>query len=456
MINKLPNGPSHPAWWQLICWIQDSFSYLKECAKSYGDVFTLRIKGVPPLVVIGHPLGVKEVLSQEANKFDVGRSNYIVRPLVGDNSLVLCDGKRHQQERKMLMPPFHRQNIQSYAKFICEIANQVADRWQEGQKIIARKVMREITLEVILQVVFGISQGERYYKIKPLIGEMLDEIDSPLRSSFLFLKFLQRDWGTWIPWGKFKYCQTQIYKLLQDEINERRSLPLEKGCDILSLMMSARDEAGESMNDAELKDQLMTLLLAGHDSTATMLSWAFYEILKHPTVLEKLREELDFSKNLAPLEIAKLPYLNAVCQEVLRLHPIGSIIFPRITKTPMEIMGHYFEAETWLILSVYLVHHKKELYLEPEKFKPERFLEKKYSPYEYFPFGGGNRKCLGVALADLEMKLVLASIISKFELTLASKKSVKPQRRGISISPTGGIPLIFQRQRKIFSNKSLD
>ena len=216
MINKLPNGPSHPAWWQLICWIQDSFSYLKECAKSYGDVFTLRIKGVPPLVVIGHPLGVKEVLSQEPNKFDVGRSNYIVRPLVGDNSLVLYDGKRHQQERKMLMPPFHRQNIQSYAKFICEIANQVADRWQECQKIIARKVMREITLEVILKVVFGISQGERYYKIKPLLGEMLDEIDSPLRSSFLFLKFLQRDWGTWIPWGKFKYCQTQIYKLLQD------------------------------------------------------------------------------------------------------------------------------------------------------------------------------------------------------------------------------------------------
>ncbi len=453
MINKLPNGPSHPAWWQLICWIQDSFSYLKECAKSYGDVFTLRIKGVPPLVVIGHPLGVKEILSQEANKFDVGRSNYIVRPLVGDNSLVLYDGKRHQQERKMLMPPFHRQNIQSYAKFICEIANQVADRWQEGQKLITSKVMREITLEVILKVIFGISQGERYYKIKPLLGAMLDEIDSPLRSSFLFLKFLQRDWGNWTPWGKFKYCQTQIYKLLQDEINERRSFPLEKGLDILSLMMSARDEAGESMTDAELKDQLMTLLLAGHDSTATMLSWAFYEILKDPTVLEKLREELDCAENLAPLEIAKLPYLNAVCQEVLRLHPIGSIIFPRITKTPMEIMGHYFEAETWLILSVYLVHHKKELYLEPEKFNPERFLERKYSPYEYFPFGGGNRKCLGVALADLEMKLVLASIISKFELTLASKKSVKPQRRGISISPTGGIPLIFQGQRKISSKR---
>ncbi len=372
---------------------------------------------------------------------------------MGDNSLFLYDGKRHQRERKLLMPPFHGQNLQSYAQSICEIATHVAAQWQEGQRIIARKVMQEITLEVIIKVIFGISEGERYQKIKPLLAEMLDVTDSPLRSSFLFLKFLQQDWGTWSPWGRIKYRKTQIYRLLQDEIEARRSLSHELGNDILSLMMSAKDEEGQPMTDAELKDELMTLLFAGHETTATMLAWAFYEILRHPLVLEKLRDELDGSGNFAPLEIAKLPYLNAVCQEVLRFYPVIPIIFPRITKTSMEIMGYYFEAETWLTPSIYLVHHREDLYPEPEKFKPQRFLERQYSPYEYFPFGGANRRCLGAALAELEMKLVLASIISKYELTLANKKSIKPQRRGLTISPTGGVPLIFQQKRKIFARQ---
>ena len=453
MVNKLPNGPNSPAWWQLIRWIKDPLSYQKECVQNYGDIFTFRMKGFPPFVVIGHPLGVKEIFSQDPNNFDVGRSNYIVQPLVGDNSLLLYDGKRHQRERKLLMPPFHGQNLQSYAQSICEIATHVAAQWQEGQRIIARKVMQEITLEVIIKVIFGISEGERYQKIKPLLAEMLDVTDSPLRSSFLFLKFLQQDWGTWSPWGRIKYRKKQIYRLLQDEIEARRSLSHELGNDILSLMMSAKDEKGQPMTDAELKDELMTLLLAGHETTATMLAWAFYEILRHPPVLEKLREELDSSGNFAPLEIAKLPYLNAVCQEVLRFYPVIPIIFFRITKTSMEIMGYYVEAETCLTPSIYLVHHREDLYPEPEKFKPERFLERQYSPYEYFPFGGGNRRCLGAALAELEMKLVLASIISKYELTLANNKLIKPQRRGLTISPTGGVPLIFQRKRQIFARQ---
>ncbi len=201
------------------------------------------------------------------------------------------------------------------------------------------------------------------------------------------------------------------------------------------------------MTDAELKDELMTLLFAGHETTATMLAWAFYEILKHPSVLEKLRKELDSSVNFEALKIIKLPYLNAVCQEVLRKYPVIPIIFPRITKIPMKIMGYDFPAETMLAPSMYLVHHREDLYPEPEKFKPERFLERQYSAYEYFPFGGSNRRCLGAALAELEMRLVLAAIISKYELSLASQQIVKPQRRGFTISPAGGIPLIFQRKR---------
>ncbi len=454
MTNKLPDGPNSASWWQLIRWIQDPLGYQKECAQRYGDIFTFKMNGFPPFVVIGNPVGVQEILSQNPKNFDVGRSNYLVQPLVGDNSLFLYDGERHQRERKLLMPAFHGQSLQFYAQSICDITIQVASQWQENQRIIARKAMQNISLEVILQVVFGISEGERYQKIKPLLAEMLDVTDSPLRSSFLFLKFLQQDWGTWSPWGRMKYRKKQIYELLQEEIDERHSGAAEIGNDVLSLMMAAKDETGKTLTDAELKDELMTLLFAGHETTATMLSWAFYQILRHPSVLQKLREELEQKgENLAPLEIAKLPYLNAVCQEVLRMYPVIPIIFPRITKTAMKIMGHQFEPETWLTPSMYLVHYREDLYPEPEKFKPERFLERQFSGYEYFPFGGGNRRCLGYALAELEMKLVLASIISKYELTLASKKSVKPQRRGLTISPAGGVPLIFQRKRTTFSKQ---
>ncbi|MDJ0576950.1 MAG: cytochrome P450 [Xenococcaceae cyanobacterium MO_234.B1] len=453
MVTKLPKGPNSPPWWQLIRWLAAPLSYQKECVQSYGNIFTLTMTGFPPFVVIGHPEGVKEIFSQEPDKFDEGRSNYILRPLVGDNSLLLYDGTRHQQERKLLMPPFHGQNLHSYGKSIVEIATQVAAQWQEGQRIIARKVMQQITLEVIIKVIFGINEGERYQKIKPLLAQMLDVTDSPLRSSFLFLKFLQQDWGTWSPWGRIKAQKKQIDRLLQDEIEARLSLSNQLGNDILSLMMSAKDEEGQPMTDAELKDELMTLLFAGHETTATMLAWAFYEILRHPPVLEKLREELDSSRNLAPLEIAKLPYLNAVCQEVLRFYPVAPIIFPRIAKTSIEIMGHYFEPETWLTPSAYLIHHREELYPEPEKFKPERFLERQYTPYEFFPFGGANRRCLGAALAQLEIKLVLALIISKYELTLANKKPIKPQRRGITIAPARGVPLIFQQKRGNFAKQ---
>ncbi len=217
------------------------------------------------------------------------------------------------------------------------------------------------------------------------------------------------------------------------------------GNDVLSLMMAARDETGEAMTDAELKDELMTLLIAGHETTATTLAWAFYQIFRHPRVLQKLRAELEQTgESLAPLEIAKLPYLNAVCQEILRMYPVVPVIFPRITKTAIKVMGHEFEAETWFTLSMYLVHYREDLYPEPEKFKPERFLERQFSPYEYFPFGGGSRRCLGYALAELEMKLVLACIIAKYELSLASNKSVEPQRRGLAISPTGGVLKFYE------------
>ena len=445
---KLPDGPKIPAFLQLIQWIANPLDYLDHCAKRYGDIFTLKLSGFRPFVFINNPQGIQEIFTADAKKFDAGRSNGIIRPLLGDNSLILLDGERHKRERKLLMPPFHREKVKSYAQLICQITQRVASQWQVNQPLVARTVMQDITLEVILHAVFGLSEGDHYQQIKPLLAGMLDMTGSPLRSSMLFFNFLQQDLGAWSPWGKFLRRKQRIYDLLQAEIEERRSHPELKGDDILSLMLSAKDENGQSMTDDQLRDEMMTLLFAGHETTATALAWAFYWIHKLPHIKEKLLQEIDnLGDNPDPMEVYRSPYLTAICQETLRIYPVVFIAFPRMAKSTVEIMGHQFDAGTMLTPCIYLVHHREDLYPEPKQFRPERFLEREYSPYEFIPFGGGNRRCLGYALAMLEMKLVIGTILSNYHLDLADNKPVIPQRRGLTIAPSNGVPLLMTGRR---------
>jgi unspecific monooxygenase len=272
----------------------------------------------------------------------------------------------------------------------------------------------------------------------------------------LFLTFLQRDWGAWSPWGQMKQRQRRIHDLLQEEIEERRSQDQEWRTDILSLMMGARDEQGQPMTDAELRDELLTLLFAGHETTANILAWALYQIGRDPAIRANLLEELNpAGTDAAPLKIAQLPYLTAVCQETLRMYPVLPVIFPRITKSALAIAGRKYEAETELLPSIYLVHYREDLYPNPEQFRPERFLERQYSPAEYLPFGGGNRRCLGYALAQLEIKLVLAKILSRCELTLLETKPLKNLRRGFALAPQGGVRMVMTGVRQAVNSDVL-
>ena len=445
-MSKLPDGPQTPKWLQLINWIADPLKYLEQSVKRYGDTFTIRL-GLRTFVILSHPQAIQEVLTAPSSQFKSGASD-LSRPLLGENSILLLDGKPHQRQRKLLIPPFHGERINSYSKLICDITEQVASQWVIGKGFTALSAMQDITIQVIMEGVFGLGEGPRYQKLKPLLTAMLDVTGSPLRSSMLFFKFLQRDLGAWSPWGKMVRRRQQIYNLLQEEINQRREQPELMGNDILSLMMSARDENGELMSDQELLDQLMTLLFAGHETTATALAWAFYWIHRLPTVRQKLLEEIDsLGDNPDPMAIAKLPYLTAVAYETLRIYPVVFVIFTRITKSPITIMGHHYQANTILAACPYLTHRREDLYPESEKFKPERFLERQYSAYEYFPFGGGNRRCIGAALAMLEMKLVLAKVLSDYHLALAEDKIIKPARRGFVIAPENGIPMVMTGQR---------
>lgn len=352
---------------------------------------------------------------------------------------MMLDGDRHRRERKLLMPSFHGERLHTYAQQICQITTQITSTWQPGNPLVMRTEMQKISLEVILNVVFGLSEGQRYQDLKPLLTDWLNMVDSPLRSSLLFFKGLQKDWGAWSPWGQMSRKQRHVHRLLQEEIDERRAQH-HHGEDVLSLMMAARDEQGQGMTDDELRDELVSLLFAGHETTATMLSWAFYQLGQRPDIRTQLTTELQKAgADTSPIEISRLPYLTAVCQEVLRLYPVLPVLFPRLPKAPITIGGYSFDADTILMPSVYLVHFREDIYPNPHQFDPNRFLDRQYSPFEYFPFGGGNRRCLGYALALLEMKLVLATIVSSCTLELLDRKPILLQRRGFTLSPKGGV-----------------
>jgi cytochrome P450 len=239
------------------------------------------------------------------------------------------------------------------------------------------------------------------------------------------------------PWGNFVRNRQQIDQLIYDEIGERRTHPDAFRSDILALLMSARDEAGEALTDLELRDELMTLLIAGHETTATAITWALYWIHKLPLVRKQLLNELQAVDGpLDPNVISRLPYLNAVCCETLRIHPVGMLTFARVTKSRVELMGSSLEPGTIVVGCIYLAHHREDVYPEPDQFRPERFLERRYSPYEYLPFGGGVRRCIGLGLAQFEMKLVISGILSSYELALADARSVRVVRRGVTSGPS--------------------
>jgi len=444
---KLPDGPRTPSVVQLIQWIATPLEVLETSAQRYGEFFTLRLGDYSPAVFISSPKAIQEIFTAQPDQFEVGKSNGILQPLVGDDSLVLLDGDRHQRQRRLLMPPFHGERMRTYGKLICDVTEKVISQWAIGKSFSPRSFMQEISLRTILHAVFGL-EGQRYLELQQRFSSLLDVTASPLSSSLLFFPSLQQDLGPWSPWGSFLRQRQEIDKLIYAEIQERRQQPDSSRTDILTLLMAACDEAGKPLTDKELRDELMTLLFAGHETTATALAWALYWIQSLPEVRNKLLKEIDsLSDDSDPSVIARLPYLNAVCSETLRIYPVALITFGRIVKSPLKILDYQFEPGTLLAPCVYLTHHREDIYPEPKQFKPERFLERQFSPYEYLPFGGANRRCIGMAFASFEMKLVLATILSHYELAIANNAQVKPVRRGVTLAPSSSKWLVATGQR---------
>lgn len=448
----LPIGSSTPALFQTLSLVADPIAFFDRQSAQYGDTFTTRVLGLnsPPVVFLSHPDAIQAVFTTLADAFEFGKVTDVFRPLVGNESLIMQEGARHQRQRQLLMPALHREQLHSQGHLICQLAQKRMIEWNVGETIALRSEMSEISLQVILQVVFGLVPGARYERLKQLLAQLLEAITSPLYSTQFFFPILQQNLGDWSPWGKFLDQMAQIDELIYAEIRDRRSHSLQNRTDILSVLMTARDEQGESMDDQELRDQLMTLLLLGHETTASALTWAFYWLHRNPNCLDRLRQELDeFGENPDPIVLSQAPYLTAVCKEALRIYPIALISQPRKVKRAIEIEGYTYEPGTVLIPSIYLAHRREATYEQADQFKPERFLERKFSAYEYLPFGGGSRSCVGMALSMFEMKLVLATVLSWYEFESTLNREIRPARRGITFVPPDSFQLKVVRDRAI-------
>lgn len=445
LTQNLPSGPSSSALWQMLQWIGRPLEFMEACAYEYGDLFTLRLGNLGQVIFCSHPQGIEEIFTADPKQMDAGRNNSVLLPILGNASLLLLDGEPHQRQRQLLMPPFHGERMRAYGSSITQITEEVASPWQVNKPFDVRGAMQAISLNVILKTVFGVTNSERYQVLQQLLPNFLDLTGSPVGASLLFLRGLQKDWGAWSPWGRFLRMRSQLDHLLYQQIAEHRNQS-ELGADILSLMLAAEDEGGNPMTNLELRDELVTLLLAGHETTASALTWALYWIHFLPEVRDKLMAELATADLNDVKGIQRLPYLNAVCSETLRIYPIAPITAPRTTKIPLSLMGYTLPIGATVAPCIYLTHRRPELYPHPQAFQPERFLDRQFSPYEYLPFGGSNRRCLGMTFALFEMKLVLTTLLTRYQFQLERSQPLKPVRRGVTLAPPSPFKLILTQR----------
>jgi cytochrome P450 len=438
--SELPPGPALPSLVQAGWFIRDRLGVLERCAERYGEYFTLRFPW-ETLIVTWNPDAVKQVFTGDPAVYFAGQGNNILRPFLGDFSVLLLDGAEHLRQRRLLLPPFHGERMLAYGDVIRDVTLAELARWPRDRAFPIHPAMQEITLEVIMRAVFGMASGERHDRLRSALQQLLEE---GAKSILVFLPFLQFPLGGLTPYARFRRRMEVIDQLLFDEIAERRTSGNGAGRgDILSLLLQVVDEDGKPMTPQELRDELLTLLVAGHETSATSLAWVFYYVLRDAEVHDRVREELRRVAAGGAAQVSELRFLDAVLKETARLRPI--IVFvARALQQPVLLGGFRLPAGVTVAPCIYLTQRRADLYPDPAAFRPDRFVEQKTTPYEYFPFGGGARRCLGMAFAQFEMKVVLATILSQLDLALPVDSDVRPVRRSITIAPSDGTRVVVK------------
>ena len=446
----LPAGPTSPPLLQAMRWVQWPLPFLDECAQRFGQTFTLRFPSAPPIVMFSDPDAIKTIFTGDEEDLRAGEANYRLEPILGKHSLLILDGSQHLRERRLLQPPFHGDRMLAYGTVMRDIAAAAVDRWQAGRPFAVHPEMQGVTLDVILRTVFGLDEGPTKRDLRSALLDLLNLGANPQ----LLLAAQQSSNGKGgngaRPAERFFSARERVDRLLFAEIAARRLADVQghltDRADILSLLVQATYEDGRPLEDQALRDELMTILLAGHETTATALAWAVSHVLAHPEVRARILDELRQAgpAPLDPQRVTRLEYLDAVCRETLRVTPIIPLVGRRLTR-PMRIGGVDLPAGVVAAPCIYLAHRRPERWPEPERFRPDRFLETKPTPYEFLPFGGGVRRCLGMAFALVEMKIVLAEMLARVELRAAPGYQVRVVRRSVTLAPSEGMPVVVER-----------
>jgi cytochrome P450 len=425
-MSPLPPGPREPPVVQTLRWLLRPISFLESCRRSFGDAFSVRFLGFrTPMVMVSDPEAIRALYSVREHALPPGRTLALL-PIVGPRSLLLLEGREHLARRRMMLPPFHGERMRAYESIVRDAVARNVECWPVGQPFALHPHMQSITLDVILHAVFGVTDHGRRARLADRLGHLLASTSSV---GLQFGVLLSRRLGGPDPLARLQSLRSEIDALLAEEIAERRADPRD---DILSMLIAARFEDGEAMDDGELRDQLMTLLLAGHETTATGLAWTFDLLLRHPPVLERLVAEVDAGEEA---------YLRAVVAESLRLRPVVPLAGRRLS-SELRVNGHVLSPGTDVTPAIWLAHTRADRYPEPFAFRPERFLDGAPATYAWVPFGGGVRRCLGAAFAEMEMRVALAEILRRRALRPASAAAERVARRNVTFSPRTGTRVI--------------
>ena len=423
----LPPGPRVPGALQMLATWKRPAASLERLRQRYGKQITVQLPMQPPFVILSDPDEIKQLFMAPPDVVHPGEGARILEPLLGSNSVILLDEEPHLEQRKLMLPAFHGEKMQAQFGLMQELTDRELDGWPTGEVVALHPRLQQLTLEIILRAVFGLERGQRLDDLRDLLTEVLAFSESPLSVFPAAQRFAR-----WIaPLRRFQRVRKQADELIFALIEERRANP--EGDDVMAMLLQARHEDGSPMSAQELRDELMTALTAGHETTASQLAWAFEQLAREPGVVNRLREDDD-------------DYLTATVHEILRLRPVLPNAEPRLTKKPIKIGAWEYPPGVSLLASGFLVHHDPEIYPEPYAFRPERFVGETPGTYTWIPFGGGRRRCLGASFALQEMRIVIRSVVERFELEPAGDGREQTGRRSITFSPNRGASVILRER----------
>ena len=430
----LPPGPRTPGIWNTVAYSMRPRATNARWHRKYGDVFTVTFAGFGRGVAVSDPQAIRELFTGDQSDLHAGDANSFLAPIVGRHSVLVLDGPEHLRQRRLLLPPFQGSRVAPFRSIVREAAQREVDRWRPGQELVLRDRMRALTFDVICRAVFGVYEPDRVERLRVALSAV---IDTP--TLVMAVSVLRKDLGAWSPGGKLRRRLERADALIYEEIERRRGEPdLAERTDVLSLLLSARDDDGKPMTDAELRDELVTMLGAGHETTATALSFGLDQLMHNPATLERLREAI--------AEDGGDAWLEAVMRETMRFSPVIDAAQRTLTK-PRRVGGWDLPAGVKVYPAIALVHRRPDIYPEPDRFRPERFLDKEIESYAWLPFGGGIRRCIGAALAQAEMVEALRVIVPRVDLQPLRSDPDPVVLKGITLAPKHGVRVRVLRVR---------